>query len=228
LFKVKYFIGALSYGTKTQSNSHVKNHLDIYFHDIDIYDRSNACFSKTGKPLGMFIKFRNKTSKTFGQQFLQAVLQCGALFALAVFFGFSFNQFRDSRLPLFEDWSMEARLITPSGERLDISLIEAKNLFFQQAAIMIDARPNDDYEKGHIKGSRSLPWHEVDRKLMEVTKDIPVDTPIITYCDGETCELSHNLANFLIDLGYNNVRILVNGWTKWQNADLPIDKEDSD
>jgi rhodanese-related sulfurtransferase len=176
----------------------------------------------------MFIQFREKTSKTLGQQFLQSVWQCGAMFTLAVFLGFSINQFRDSRLPLFEDWSMEARLISSSGERLDITLIEAKKLFLQEAAIIIDARPNDDYEKGHIRGARSLPWHDVDQRFMEVTKDISVDTLIITYCDGETCELSHNLANFLLELGFNNVRILVNGWTKWQNADLPIEKEDAD
>ncbi len=175
----------------------------------------------------MFIQFQKKTSKTFGQHFLQSVWQCGAMFTLAVFFGFSFNQFRDSRLPLFEDWSKEARPMSPSGERLDISLVETKNLFLQEAAIMIDARPNDDYEKGHIRGARSLPWHEVDQRFMEVTKDISVNTPIITYCDGETCELSHNLANFLLDSGFNNVRILVNGWTKWQHADLPIEKEDA-
>ena len=176
----------------------------------------------------MFIPFQKKTSITLGQQFLQSVWQCGAIFILAVFLGFSINQFRDSRLPLFDDGSMEARLIAPSGVRLDISLIEAKNLFLQKAAVIIDARPNDDYEKGHIRGARSLPWHEVDQTFMEVTKDISVDTPIITYCDGETCELSHHLANFLLDLGFTNVRILVNGWTKWQNANLPIEKEDAD
>jgi len=176
----------------------------------------------------MFIQFQEKTSKTLGQQFLQSVWQCGAMFALAVFLGFSINQFRDSRLPLFEDGSMEARLMSPSGERLDITLVEAKKLFLQEAVIIIDARPNDDYEKGHIRDARSLPWHEVDQRFMEVTKDISVDTPIITYCDGETCELSHHLANFLLDLGFTNVRILVNGWTKWQNADLPIKKEDAD
>ena len=176
----------------------------------------------------MFIQFQEKTSKTPGQQFLQSVWQCAAMFTLAVFLGFSINQFRDSRLPLFDDWSMETRLISPSGVRLDISLIEAKNLFSKQTAIMIDARPKGDYEKGHIRGARSLPWHDVDQRFMGVTKDISVDTPIITYCDGETCELSHNLANFLLDMGFTNVRILVNGWTKWQHADLPIDKEVSD
>jgi len=175
----------------------------------------------------MFIQFQEKASKTLGQHFLQSVWQCAAMFTLAVFLGISINQFRVSRLPLIEDWSMEALLKSPSGDRLDISLVEAKNLFFQKAAIMIDARPNDDYEKGHIRGARSLPWHEVDQRFMEVTKDISVNTPIITYCDGKTCRLSHDLANFILDMGFTNVKILVNGWTKWQNADLPVDKNGS-
>ncbi len=176
----------------------------------------------------MFMQFRNKPSKTYGQQFLQSVWQCGTMFTLAVFLGFSINQFRDSRLPLFEDWSLEARLVSPSGERLDISLAEAKRMFLQKSAIIIDARPIDDFEKGHIKGARSLPWNEVDQRIMGVTKDISVNTLIITYCDGESCQLSHNLAKFLLDLGFTNVKILVNGWTKWQKADLPIEKEDLD
>lgn len=176
----------------------------------------------------MFIQFQDKRPKTFGQQLLQSIWQCGALFTLAVFLGFSINQFRDNRLPLFDDWSMETRLVTPSGARLDISLVQAKNLFFRQAAIIFDARPNDDYEKGHIRGARSLPWHEVDQRFMAVTEDISADTPIITYCDGETCQLSHHLANFLLELGFTNVRILVNGWTKWQDAHLPVEKIDTD
>ena len=44
---------------------------------------------------------------------------------------------------------------------------------------------------------------------------------IITYCDGENCELSHDLAMYLKDMGFTNVRVLVNGWTVWQNAGLP-------
>jgi rhodanese-related sulfurtransferase len=176
----------------------------------------------------MFIQFQEKTSKTYKQHFLQSVWQFVAIFTIAVFLGFSINQFRDSRLPLFGDWSMEARLTTPSGIRLNLSLVEAKNLFMQNKSIFIDSRPKDDYEKGHIRDARSLPWHEVDQKFMEVTKDISLETPIITYCDGETCDLSHKLANFLIEMGFRNVMILVNGWTKWQHADLPIDKEGSD
>jgi rhodanese-related sulfurtransferase len=176
----------------------------------------------------MFIRFRNNTSKTYRQLFGQAVWQCGVILALAVSLGVSINQFRDNGLPLFVDRSMETSLTMPSGTRPDISLIEAKKLFLQHAAFFIDARPKEDFERGHIKGAKSLPWNEVDNKFMAVTEDIPDEMPIITYCDGEACELSHHLANFLIDLGFKNVRILVNGWTKWRNADLPIGKKDDD
>jgi rhodanese-related sulfurtransferase len=175
----------------------------------------------------MFIQFRNKTSKTYGQQFLQSAWQCAAMFILAVFLGFSTNQIRDSRLTLFEDWSLKANPVSRSGERLDISLAKAKKVFLEKTAVFIDARPKDDFEKGHIKGALSLPWYEVDQTFVDVTKEISVNTPIITYCDGETCELSHNLANFFLDMGFADVKILVNGWTRWQKADLPIEKEDS-
>ena len=42
-------------------------------------------------------------------------------------------------------------------------------------------------------------------------------------CDGETCELSHDLALFLRDAGFVNTRVLVNGWTLWQQAGLPME-----
>jgi rhodanese-related sulfurtransferase len=62
----------------------------------------------------------------------------------------------------------------------------------------------------------------VDLNFMTVTADLEMTTPIITYCDGETCELSHDLALFLRDAGFTDSRVLVNGWTVWQQAGLPV------
>jgi rhodanese-related sulfurtransferase len=169
----------------------------------------------------MLIQFKNNTSKTHRQVFGQAARQWGIILAMAVFLGLCINQFRGERLPLFADRSMETSLTTSSGTRLDISLTEAKKLFFRQAAVFIDARPKEDFEKGHIKGAKSLPWRDVGQRFMPVTENLSPDTTIITYCDGEACELSRHLANFLIDAGFSHVRILLNGWTKWQNAHLP-------
>lgn len=158
---------------------------------------------------------------------LQTIWQFSALFALAVFIGFSINQFRNDRLALFGDRSMETRMFDPSGKRLDITLADAKKMFLQKSAVFLDARPYNAYEKGHIQGARSLPWNEVDQKFMQATQDISSDIPVITYCDGETCELSHNLALFLINVGFNNVRVLINGWTLWQTKNLPTESVSS-
>jgi rhodanese-related sulfurtransferase len=52
---------------------------------------------------------------------------------------------------------------------------------------------------------------------------LDLEMPIVTYCDGVKCELSHNLALFLRDAGFLNTRVLVNGWTLWQQAGLPTE-----
>ena len=162
--------------------------------------------------------------KIYRQKFVRAIRQCSALFVLSTLLALSINQFRNDRLPLVGDWSVEGRLTTATGEHLDISLVEAKKLFTEKRAVFFDARSWEDYENGHISGAHSLPWHEVEQRFVEATKDISSDTTIITYCDGETCNLSHDLAIFLKDLGFNNVQVLVNGWTVWQQSRLPVEK----
>jgi 3-mercaptopyruvate sulfurtransferase SseA len=49
---------------------------------------------------------------------------------------------------------------------------------------------------------------------------------VITYCDGESCNLSHELAVFLQDMGVEQVRMLFNGWTVWREAGLPVGQGD--
>ena len=153
----------------------------------------------------------------------RAVRQILALVILSAAAALAVNALRADRLPLVGDWSVAARITTSTGERMDISLDEAEKLFFTDAAVFIDARSEEDYARGHIQNARSLPWHEVDLRFMGVTEELDLEMPIVTYCDGETCELSHNLALFLRDAGFLNTRVLVNGWTLWQQAGLPVE-----
>jgi rhodanese-related sulfurtransferase len=133
------------------------------------------------------------------------------------------NALRPDRLPLVGEFSVATRMTTATGERMDIALEEAEKLFLTHAAVFIDARPVEDYAKGHIQGARSLPWQDVDHNFIGVTADLDLETSIVTYCDGETCELSHDLALFLRDADFINTRVLVNGWTVWQQAGLPVE-----
>jgi rhodanese-related sulfurtransferase len=153
----------------------------------------------------------------------QAVWQVGALVVLSVAVALTVNTLRTQRLPLIGDFSPAARMITATGERMDISLEEAEKLFYTRAALFVDARPVEDYARGHIQGARNLPWQNVDTDFISVTSDLALDTTIVAYCDGETCESSHDLALFLRDAGFLNAQVLVNGWTLWQQAGLPTE-----
>jgi rhodanese-related sulfurtransferase len=152
----------------------------------------------------------------------RAAWQVPVLVALSAAVALAVNALRADRLPLVGDFSVAARMTTATGERMDIPLEEAEKLFFTHAAVFVDARSVEDYAHGHIQGARSLPWHEVDINFIGVTQDLDLETPIITYCDGETCELSHDLAFFLRDAGFKNSRVLVNGWKLWQQSGLPV------
>ena len=167
---------------------------------------------------------RENTVKSDKVIYFQAVWQVGAVLALSILLALSINQLRSDRLPLMGDWSFKARLINSNGDRLDISFEEAKKLFMEKSALFIDARSMDEYVKGHILGARSLSWHDVDQRFIEVTEDISPDTVIITYCEGVNCELSCDLALFLLDMGFSNVRVLSDGWTEWNKSHLPVEK----
>jgi rhodanese-related sulfurtransferase len=155
---------------------------------------------------------------------LRMFVQAGAIFLLAVIIGVMVNQIRSDRLPLVADWSPEARLTLESGESMVISIEEARELFLSRSATFLDARSSKLYEHGHILRARNLPWNAVDEHFDIVMADIHHDALLIAYCDGESCTESKYLALELLYRGYENVRVLVNGWSLWVEQHLPVEK----
>lgn len=153
----------------------------------------------------------------------RALCQTPALIGLAGVIAVGVNLWRTDGIALIGNWSVAARFSDTAGQSLIIGLEQAAQLFAQNEALFVDARPENLYAQGHIRGALSLPWEKVDRYFVEVADQLDVLKPIITYCDGETCDLSHELALFLKETGFKNVRVLVNGWTVWQRAGLPTD-----
>jgi rhodanese-related sulfurtransferase len=159
--------------------------------------------------------------KTISVPLKQTLWQIPAIIALAGLLAVSVNHFRSDGIPLVGNWSAEARFSDAAGESLVISLQEAGQLFERNEAVFVDARPRSQYVEGHIRGALSLPWQEVDRHFGEAVGRLEERGAIITYCDGESCDLSHELALFLKEMGFKDVRVLVNGWTVWRQAGLP-------
>jgi rhodanese-related sulfurtransferase len=155
---------------------------------------------------------------------LQTMWQSVAILIIAVLIGLSANSFRHARLPLVADWSLRAQLSSaPEGDSLLIAFEEAEVLFLDQGAIFIDARPVEAFRMGHIEGARNLPWEDFELRFSEVMSDLPLDSIIITYCDGASCNLSKELASALLAKGYDRVRVLLDGWRLWQQFNLPTE-----
>ncbi|MBI5590267.1 MAG: rhodanese-like domain-containing protein [Deltaproteobacteria bacterium] len=154
---------------------------------------------------------------------IRSIRQLSVIVLVTVAVALISNHFRSSPLQLVGNWSQEARLTSPSGRQMAISLDEAKNLHQSKGAVFMDARPFEEFTKGHIQGAISIPWQEAEQRVMDVTADLSNDAVIITYCDGDTCDLSKELSLFLENLGFSKVRILVNGWTVWHDAKLPVE-----
>jgi len=154
----------------------------------------------------------------------QALWQIPAIVLMAGLVGICVNYLRPDAIPVVGDWPVETSMAATTEDNLIISLPEAAKLFSARAAVFIDARDEQNYENGHIRGALSLPWYNVSKRFPGIAGDIPSGTMIIIYCDGEGCHLSHDLAVFLLDKGFENVRDLANGWTVWQNANLPVEK----
>lgn len=84
-------------------------------------------------------------------------------------------------------------------------------------AVVIDVRPSDEYEAGHIPGARSVPFEELVGRLDEIDGD----TEIVAYCRGAHCVLAHDAVRILTAQGRRAVR-LEDGMLEWRTTGLPV------
>ncbi|SMC59950.1 Rhodanese-like domain-containing protein [Desulfocicer vacuolatum DSM 3385] len=154
-------------------------------------------------------------------------LQILILFSLALMAGLGGNFLRSAPLALVQDWSVDAQLTTEDGHTMALGLDQAIAVFNKKSALFIDARDISKFNQGHIKGALNLPWHDVQEQFMAVAPQIDPSDLVITYCDGNTCTLSHDLAFFLKEMGFN-VKVMTGGWDAWLNAEMPVESINGD
>jgi len=171
--------------------------------------------------LSFFFGARLRNSSP-GKPWRTVLGQTLALTLSAVLLGLIVNQARSDSMPLLGDWSPEARITLKFGRNILIPFEEARDRFFTRGAVFIDARPQDLYREGHIQGAINLPLADFDRLADKVVQDLPEDALLVTYCDGEDCALSAELAVKLKEIGFENVRVLHDGWNRWRNRNLPF------
>ncbi len=145
-------------------------------------------------------------------------LKTAIIIGVSIGLALAFNATRPDRLPLVRDPESAAQAAIQRGE---ISLAEAALLFRSGQAVFVDAREAGEYALGHIDGAISLDPLFFGQEYPAVQELLKEAATIVTYCDGELCELSHELAEQLKGVGLRDVRVLRNGWTLWREQGLP-------
>jgi rhodanese-related sulfurtransferase/DNA-binding HxlR family transcriptional regulator len=79
--------------------------------------------------------------------------------------------------------------------------------------VLVDVRPLEEFEAGHIDGALSIPIKELKRRLDE----LPGDREVVAYCRGPFCAYAHDAVRRLEDAGRKAKRLDI-GWPEWRLA----------
>lgn len=114
----------------------------------------------------------------------------------------------------------------PHPERpfVEITPLQARTLF-DRGALFVDARRTEAYREGHVRGARSISVWESDaddrvKALLDEGRD--PKAPIVAYCSGGDCEDSHQLAQKLWGVTFDNVYVYRDGFPDWQKRGWPV------
>ena len=83
--------------------------------------------------------------------------------------------------------------------------------------IVLDVRPREEYEAGHIPGAISIPLADLKGRMAS----LPRGAEIVAYCRGPYCVLAPQALELLRREGFT-ARRLEDGFPEWRRAGLPI------
>jgi rhodanese-related sulfurtransferase/DNA-binding transcriptional ArsR family regulator len=79
--------------------------------------------------------------------------------------------------------------------------------------VLVDVRPRDEFDAGHIQGAQSIPIDELEQHL----DDLPPGCEVIAYCRGPFCVMAAEAVRRLRADG-RVARRLEQGWPEWKLA----------
>ncbi len=79
--------------------------------------------------------------------------------------------------------------------------------------VLVDVRPPEEFDAGHIPGARSIPLDELEDRLAE----LPAGCEVVAYCRGPFCAYAHQAVRRLHAAG-RAARRLDDGPAEWQRA----------
>jgi rhodanese-related sulfurtransferase len=99
-----------------------------------------------------------------------------------------------------------------------VTIDELRDRLRAGKAVLIDARPDVEYQAGHLPQAISIPLDELDRRLDE----LPRNRTLVVYCRGPLCVIADDALAVLSEAGRKVAR-LEEGVAEWQQAGLTIE-----
>lgn len=116
------------------------------------------------------------------------------------------------------DVQQVVRLHLDRHDKLEpVTLKELRRLMRDGDVTVVDVRPREEFESGHITGALSVPLGELKRRLRE----LPKSREVIAYCRGRYCVYSLEAVTLLRKHGYR-ARRAEEGFPDWRAAGLPV------
>ncbi len=106
------------------------------------------------------------------------------------------------------------------GQRDGIEMVDRADLaarIRRGEVTVLDVRPFEEFEAGHIAGARSTPVGELYRHL----RALPAGAEVVTYCRGPYCVYADEAVRVLNKKGFH-ARRLIDGFPEWRRAGLPV------
>lgn len=86
------------------------------------------------------------------------------------------------------------------------------------AVTVLDVRPGEEFEAGHVPGALSIPLDELEARLAE----LPADSEVVAYCRGAYCVMAYDAVDLLRAHGVS-ARRLEDGMLEWRLAGLAVE-----
>ena len=156
-----------------------------------------------------------------GRRVLRRVLEMAGLGLVAAFLAAGFNFVRPSPLPWTEAWSSRIEVqAAEMGIRL-ARVDDAVRVVEEGLYLVFDARPETDFEIGHLPGARPLPSDGFDVRIGDYLPLLFPEQPILVYCSGEACDESLLVSRNLLDMGFTNIVLVTGGVNAWTEGGHP-------
>ena len=139
-----------------------------------------------------------------------------------VFNAFSGKAIATAAVATGNDNPSAGRLQEPTALPVPVALDELDD-FLADGAVLVDARNSSAFAAAHLPGAVSLPLGDFPQLRAGFAAEIPLTTPLITYCSGFGCPDSFDLGVLLLAAGYQDVLVYEGGLPEWRDAGRPLE-----